>query len=220
MKNRDIKLITFIGISMIIGGIYVGSKNNQQKPTEKAIEEISQVIEFKKIEIQKQVGIYPIAKKSTVQNKVAKQSKLLERNAQLRHKALLSKSERVKLDDYFSDSSHIRKAWLTLNSVKFEDYELSLKNRITATNFMIDGLRYAKTNRDEIIKSIEMFLISDKEDHLPLKEKKLVVGDKIDLYHALVLHAPEEVERFKANYSGKRLNLIMKYVDHHTRRKL
>jgi hypothetical protein len=220
MKNRDIKLITIFGISMIIGGIYVGSKNNQHKSTEKAKEQTSQVIEYEKSENQKQIEIYPIAKKSIVQKKVAKKSKLLERNAQLRHKALLSKSERAKLDDYFSDSSHIRKAWLTLNSMNFEDYEVSMKNRITATNFMIDGLKYAKTNRDEIIKSIEMFLISEKEDHLPLKEKKLVVGDKIDLYHALVLHAPEELEKFKANYSGKRLNLIMKYVDHHTRRKL
>lgn len=220
MKNRDIKLITIFGISMVIGGIYVGSKKNQLEPKENTKEKVSKIIESEKVKNKKQMSLYPIIKKSIVQKKVIKKNKLLEKNAQLRHKALLSRSERAKLDDYFSDSSHIRKAWLTLNSMNFEDYEVSMKNRIKATNFMIDGLKYAKTNRDEIIKSIEIFLISEKEDHLPLKEKKLVVGDKIDLYHALVLHAPEEVERFKANYSGKRLNLIMKYVDHHTRRKL
>jgi len=219
MKNRDIKLITLVGLFILTTGIFLSDEDKSRN-----VEAQSEaVIKSKITQVEKSIKtvtkMISDKKPTIVQRRVVEKREILNKKHELRNKALLSKEQKKELDAYFSDSSNIRKAWLTLNTMKFGEFETSMNSRISATNFLIDGLKYAKSNRDEVIRSIEMFLISEKEDNLPLKEKKMVVGDKIDLYHALVLHAPEDVQKFKANYNGKRLAMIMKYVDHHMRRK-
>jgi len=149
-----------------------------------------------------------------IEEKVAKKNDVLISHSKLRSKAILNKKENELLDQYFTDHKNIRVAFLTLSSQKFDDLDKAIDRRINATNFLMDGLSRSHMDRSEIIKATEMFLLSENEELTEnLDIRRAIIGDKVDLYNALVNYAPEQVEIFKRNYMSERLKKVIQYVE-------
>ncbi|ATH07924.1 hypothetical protein BIY24_08160 [Halobacteriovorax marinus] len=149
-----------------------------------------------------------------IEEKVAKKNDVLVSHSKLRSKAILNKKENELLDQYFTDHKNIRVAFLTLSSQKFDDLDKAIDRRINATNFLMDGLSRSHMDRSEIIKAAEMFLLSENEELTEnLDIRRAIIGDKVDLYNALVNYAPEQVEIFKRNYMSERLKKVIQYVE-------
>ena len=137
----------------------------------------------------------------------------------IRSKAILSKSERSQLDNYLTDSKIIRTAYLTLISKDFTSIDSSIEKRINATNYLMDGLQRTTIDRSEILKNVEMFLLSTNEEETEnLDIRRAIIGDKVDLYNALIQYAPKEAERFKTNYLSDRLRKVIQYVELNNKR--
>lgn len=197
-------------ISLIIVLLF-GYKALRDHKTNNVLDEKDNISNIQKAELP--------SKKVLVVSAVEENDNLFERHSELRAKALLSIKERETLDTYLSNSKSVRKAYLTLISDDFEDIDSSIDRRISATNFLMDGLQRKHIDRSEIIKTVEMFLLSTKEDEInDLNIRRAIIGDKVDLYNALFNYAPEELERFKRNYLSKRLQKVIKYVEINNKR--
>ncbi len=169
-------------------------------------EKLQKLLPFKSEEVQQT----KVKKKEAL---VKKQNNLIK-HQQLRAKAILSREEREELDRYFMNSRNIRVAYLTLLSKDFSNLDESIEKRIDATNFLIDGLQRKHIDRSELIKSTEMFLLSsNEEDTQDTDIRRAIIGDKVDLYNALINFAPEDAKRFKRNYMSERLKKVIQYVE-------
>lgn len=208
--NRKMKTTLIVSSLVIIGALVLNQKTKNMTPqitTKKEVKQKSKIVTKRENKLQ-----------AKFIKKAEKKNDQLVLNETLRSKAIESKEDRQKLDNYLGNSRNIRIAYLTLRSMNFKDLEESMEKRINATNFLIDGLKRKHMNREEIMKATEMFLLSEQEDETSnLDERKLIIGDKVDLFHALLNFAPEEASRFKKNYMSERLKKVIKYVELNTK---
>jgi translation elongation factor EF-Ts len=209
MKNKIlITTITLVGIG------YFATRSNHLEVNSpiKSREQVSKRIEVMDSSNAKKLAPKGLSKK--IENIISKKSEILTENIELRKKAILSKEEKLKLDNYFTNSKNIRVAYLTLRSKDFSNLDKSINKRIEATNFLVEGIKRKSVNRSELIKATEMFLLSETEEQTnDLEIRRAIIGDKIELFHALSEFAPEQAKKFKENYMSERLKKVIKYVE-------
>lgn len=215
MKNNTKN--KFLILTLCLTGLFslLESKDGHLKKTKLTKKEISGKVQIKSSTPNTQSSSIPKRIETSIESK----NDVLEKHLNLRRKALLNENDRAVLDDYFTNSKNIRIAYLTLLSKKFDNLDDSIDKRINATNFLMDGLQRKNIDKSEILKATEMFLLSDNEERTQdINIRRAIVGDKVDLYNALLNYAPEEAKKFKESYMSKRLKNVIKYVEINNKR--
>lgn len=208
------KMIALAVMTPVLGIIYFQNpKALQEFPTKKSVETKGSIVKSSVLNTRKSI----MPKK--VQEVVIRKSERLRALSDIRNKAIKTDDEKQKLNEFYSSSKNIRLAYLTLRAADFSDLEQSMERRIGATNFLIEAIQHKEIDRTETIKAAQVFLLSEMEESVhDLEARRLIIGDKVEIYNALSQYAPEEVKKFKENYMSERLKKVIKYVETNNQR--
>ncbi|WP_127716170.1 hypothetical protein [Halobacteriovorax sp. HLS] len=203
------KIITLAVMAPVLAISYLQStKPSQDLPIEKVVKEKMPTAKTSVLNTNK--AVMP----RKIQEVVIKKSEALLALSNIRNKAIKTDAEKQELNEFYTNSRNIRLAYLTLRATDFSDMDQSMERRIGATNFLIEAIQQREVDRTDAIKAAQMFLLSEIEESThDLEARRLIIGDKVEIFHALSQYAPEEVKKFKENYMSERLKKVIKYVE-------
>lgn len=218
MKNKLLLSTILCAVAVIIMNADVKEENKTIKIEETKTQVITEKDNHRVPRLVKKKE--KIAKQKRIIKKVLERDqKRLIAKQDIRNKAILTQEERQELEDYLTNPKNIRLAYKVLTAKNFEDFDKTLNTRIDATNFLMEGLSKTDMNRETIFKTVEQFLLNDIEESVSnIDERRVIIGDKVDLYYSYLEYAPERIETFKSHYMGERLKKIIKYVEINVKR--
>ncbi|EQC50982.1 hypothetical protein [Bacteriovorax sp. DB6_IX] len=218
MKNKLLLSTILCAVAVIIMNADVKKENKTIKIEETETQVITEKDNHRVPRLVKKKE--KIAKQERIIKKVLERDqKRLIAKQDIRNKAILTQEERQELEDYLTNPKNIRLAYKVLTAKNFEDFDKTLNTRIDATNFLMEGLSKTDMNRETIFKTVEQFLLNDIEESVSnIDERRVIIGDKVDLYYSYLKYAPERIETFKSHYMGERLKKIIKYVEINVKR--
>lgn len=130
-------------------------------------------------------------------------------------KALPTAEERELIQNALKNQEKHREVFLLLSDLRFENIDRDEGLRIQGINFIEKALQLDdQPMRAQILMNIKSFLFDKRFYELEgERERKTVLGDKMDLYRIAYQNAPEELERWKdQNPSFKRADWV-RYVN-------